>query len=59
LIRRFSIPEGLSDTSDDLDGSAKLPTPRDVAEAARIATANKIAKGRAIADSGKYKYLVN
>jgi hypothetical protein len=45
--------DGPADTSDDLDGSAKPPTPRDVANAA------KIAKGKAISGSGKYKHLVN
>jgi hypothetical protein len=44
--------EGSSDTTDDLDGSAKPPTPRDVANAA------KIAKGKAISESGKYDHLV-
>lgn len=53
-----SCSERLSDTSDDLDGSAKPPTPRDVAEAAKIANAAKVAEGKAISESGKYHHLV-
>jgi hypothetical protein len=44
--------DGSPDTWDDLDGSAKPPTPRDVANAA------KSAKGKAISERGKYHYLV-
>jgi hypothetical protein len=51
LSQQNTSSEGVTDTPDDLDGSTRPPTPLDVANAA------KIAKGKAIFQSGKYDYL--